>query len=65
MKKLHFKISVFGDGGVGKTSVIQRFIEDEFRTDYKLTIGLDIFDKTIYVGDYEVKLVMFDIVVIN
>ena len=61
MKKLYFKICPFGDGGVGKTSIIQRFINGEFRTDYNLTVGLDIFDKTINVGDYEVKLVMFDI----
>ena len=61
MKKLYFKICPFGDGGVGKTSIIQRYIKGEFRTDYKLTVGLDIFDKTINVGDYEVKLVMFDI----
>jgi small GTP-binding protein len=61
MKKLHFKICPFGEGGVGKTSIIQRFIKDEFRTDYNLTVGLDIFDKTLIVGDYEVKLVMFDI----
>ena len=61
MKRLNFKICPFGDGGVGKTSIVQRFIKGEFRTYYNLTVGLDIFDKTIYVGDYEVKLVMFDI----
>ena len=31
---------VLGDGGVGKTSLIRRFIDKTFKTDYKSTIGV-------------------------
>jgi small GTP-binding protein len=33
------KVCLLGDGAVGKTSLIRRFVEDEFNDDYLLTIG--------------------------
>ena len=42
MKNSHdflFKVSVIGDGGVGKTSLIKRFTKGNFDTNYKITIG--------------------------
>lgn len=33
--------------GVGKSSIIKRFFKEEFITDYKLTVGIDIFTKLI------------------
>jgi len=38
-----YKIVVLGDGSVGKTSFILRFIEDSFQMSYKQTIGVDFF----------------------
>jgi GTPase SAR1 family protein len=38
-KKLRFKISVIGDGKVGKTSLIKNYTQGTFETDYIETIG--------------------------
>jgi len=34
-----YKLSLIGDGGVGKTSMAQRYVHDIFKADYKATIG--------------------------
>ena len=39
-QKFNYKMVVLGDGGVGKTSLIRRFIDKTFKTDYKSTIGV-------------------------
>ncbi|MFX1435935.1 MAG: GTP-binding protein [Promethearchaeota archaeon] len=40
-----FKLILGGEGGVGKTSMVHRFVEDSFETDYKSTIGTSIMKK--------------------
>lgn len=40
-----YKLILGGDGGVGKTSMVHRFVEDAFQTDYKSTIGTSIMKK--------------------
>lgn len=32
---------IIGDMGVGKTSIVQRFVKDHFDSNYKATIGVD------------------------
>ncbi len=39
--KWKFKIVIIGPGAVGKTSIIQRFVHNNFSISYKLTIGVD------------------------
>ncbi|CAM9544748.1 unnamed protein product, partial [Hapterophycus canaliculatus] len=41
------KILVVGDAGVGKTSVIQRYVNDEFSQTHQPTIGVDFFIKEV------------------
>jgi len=40
-----FKLILGGEGGVGKTSMVHRFVDDLFQTDYKSTIGTSIMKK--------------------
>ena len=41
------KIIVIGPGGVGKSSLIRRFVENEFSFNYKFTIGVEINSKLV------------------
>ncbi|PAA73631.1 hypothetical protein BOX15_Mlig028188g2, partial [Macrostomum lignano] len=57
-----FKILIIGDGTVGKTSFVQRYVNDVFRQDYKSTIGVDFALKVVKWSDTEtIKLQMWDI----
>ncbi len=60
-KKFRFKITVIGDGMVGKTSLIKKYTKGAFRKDYIKTIGaqFSVFDKEID-GD-KIKLLFWDI----
>ena len=56
-----FKISVVGDGAVGKSSLISQFTKSSFTKDYIKTIGaqFSVYDKII--DDDSVRLVLWDI----
>ncbi len=41
------KIIVIGPGSVGKSSIIRRFVKNEFSFDYKFTIGVEINSKVV------------------
>ncbi|MHA1883462.1 MAG: Rab family GTPase [Promethearchaeota archaeon] len=45
--KTTFKIVVAGDGGVGKTTLLYRYVEDRFSFNTKMTIGVEIFRKNL------------------
>lgn len=59
--KYVFKVILIGDGGVGKTSLLLRFTENKFTSDYKKTLGTDFAIKRVMVGDSEVKLQIWDL----
>lgn len=54
------KIVFLGDQGVGKTSLITRFIYDTFNTHYAATVGIDFLSKTMYLDDQTIRLQLWD-----
>ncbi len=55
-----YKIVFLGDQGVGKTSIITRFMYDSFDKNYQATIGIDFLSKTMYLEDRTVRLQLWD-----
>ncbi|MHA1378884.1 MAG: GTP-binding protein [Candidatus Helarchaeota archaeon] len=45
------KILLIGDAAVGKTSLIHNFVKGVFKKDYKMTVGCDLFMKTLTLND--------------
>ena len=45
-----FRILVVGDTGVGKTTLLHRYVHKTFLPDFKATIGVDFFLKTIHLN---------------
>ena len=46
-----FKVIVVGDGSVGKTSFISRYVNNEYIKNYKPTLGVDFFVKKLDIQD--------------
>ena len=46
-----YKVVFLGDQGVGKTSIILRFMHDSFDPNYQATIGIDFLSKTMYIDE--------------
>jgi len=59
--KINFKITIVGDGRVGKTSLIQKFTKGSFQKEYIKTIGaqFSVYDKEI--DGNNIKLLFWDI----
>ncbi len=56
------KIVVLGHFGVGKTSLIRRFVTDTFTDNYKVTIGVHITKKVLEIsGENTVSLILWDL----
>ena len=51
--RLKAKVCLVGDAGVGKTSLIRRFVLDQFDSKYIKTIGTKVSKKSIFLYDKE------------
>lgn len=55
------KVLLVGNFGVGKTSLIRRFVLNEFSEDYISTIGVRVSSKIVKIGDEQIKLLIWDV----
>jgi small GTP-binding protein len=67
IKEIKQKILLLGDGAVGKTSLIKRFVLDQFDDKYIVTIGAKVSKKLIHVRIYkdigmDIKLMIWDVI---
>jgi small GTP-binding protein len=54
------KLLIIGDSGVGKTNLLLRYCESDFKTSYVPTIGVDFKVKSITVDGCKLKLQIWD-----
>ena len=55
-----FKLCIFGDGGVGKTTLTRRFLTGLFELDTKITMGAAIFVKYLEIDGRKVSVQVWD-----
>ncbi len=61
-KRITLKIIVIGEPAVGKTSLVKKFVSGRFTTDYRSSIGTNIFTKKIVLeNETETTLQLWDI----
>lgn len=61
MSVIRKKIAMLGAFGVGKTSLVRRFVSNEFSEDYVSTLGVRIEKRSLEVSNQEVELLVWDI----
>jgi len=59
-KKVLLKIIILGDSGVGKTSLMNQYVNNRFSNQYKATIGADFLTKEILIDDKLVTMQIWD-----
>jgi small GTP-binding protein len=59
--KYIIKLCLLGDGAVGKTSLVRRFVFDVFDDKYLMSFGTKVVKKEIKVGDTELDMLIWDI----
>jgi small GTP-binding protein len=55
------KLCLLGDGAVGKTSLVRRYVFDVFDDKYLMSFGTKVSKKTVNVGGSEIDLMIWDI----
>lgn len=55
-----FKFILVGDTGVGKTSLIGRFVENIFDTNHEFTVGVEYATKNIVINGKTIKIQIWD-----
>lgn len=61
MQKIISKVVLIGSIGVGKTSLVRRFVHSRFEEEYLSTIGVKVDKMTITTADAEVELLIWDL----
>ncbi len=60
-EKYRFKITVIGDGSVGKTSLIQKFTHGTFQKDYLKTVGAQFSEYRMEINNDKIRVLFWDI----
>ncbi len=60
-KFIRYKMILFGDGGVGKTALVDRFVNDKFDENYITTLGYNVFEKEVMHDNNVISLIIYDI----
>ncbi|MFX1376936.1 MAG: Rab family GTPase [Promethearchaeota archaeon] len=60
MQNAMFKCCIFGDGGVGKTTLINRYLTGVFKSDSNITIGVDFHIKKLVIQEKRVSIQIWD-----
>ncbi|MFX0075558.1 MAG: Rab family GTPase [Candidatus Hermodarchaeota archaeon] len=55
-----FKLCIFGDGGVGKTTLVNRYLMKVFDEDIKMTVGADFYVKDLEIDGKKVVIRIWD-----
>jgi len=55
-----FKLCIFGDGGVGKTTLVNRYLKKIFDEDIKMTVGADFYVKDLEIDGKKVVVRIWD-----
>ncbi|MHA1263790.1 MAG: Rab family GTPase [Candidatus Helarchaeota archaeon] len=58
---VRYKMVLFGSEGVGKTSLVERFINDKFEEQYISTLGYNVYEKQVNYNKWTISLMIFDI----
>lgn len=58
VKEHTFKVCIVGDGGVGKTTIVHRYVKDVFLKDTKITIGTNLFIKRVEIPEKDMKVTL-------
>ncbi|MHA1973107.1 MAG: Rab family GTPase, partial [Candidatus Hodarchaeales archaeon] len=56
-----YKVTMVGDGGTGKTSIVEQYLGNGFSVGYKLTIGTSISTHTTAIDGREIKYQIWDL----
>lgn len=59
-KKILLKVIILGDSGVGKTSLMNQYVNKKFSASYKATIGADFLTREVLVDDRQVTMQLWD-----
>ena len=60
-KRIIRKVCLLGDGGVGKTSLVRRFVEDVFNDKYIVSFGTKVSKKVLLLDNVELTLMIWDV----
>ena len=55
-----YKLIFLGDQGVGKSCILNRFMNDTFSEEYQATIGLDFQSKNVQIDNQDIHLLLYD-----